>query len=155
VIVTSLRIERTKCVGGSIEPYDLALPDVRTTLAVAPFHVLPLFPICSTFLPARVIRATVGQMEAGRTLVRDGKTRRECRKNKKNRPRFTVRSFIGKILYSIANTSIRGNTITKRRRGMGEAGRKGLDPLILNAHSAYLPLRDPKSRRQDTTILRR
>ena len=101
--------------------YGLASRDVRTTLAaVVPFRV----PNNLFFLPPGP-RSFVRLSEKWKRVV-PWWGREEGRP--KNRPRFTLRSFIGKILYSIANTSIRGNAFTKRRNGMGEAGRRASTP---------------------------
>ncbi|KAH9020757.1 hypothetical protein EDB84DRAFT_555340 [Lactarius hengduanensis] len=109
----------------------------RTTLAVLPYHVLT----CSNFFslppgPPSFVR--LSDNGSGSYPVSPGW-----------------------VLYSIANTPIRGNTTTKRRRGMGEAGRRVETLPCTNICSAWSPLaillQIPMSRNYDiaSMILRR
>jgi len=79
------------------------------------FHLLPCFKYLSCLSRRAFIRAAVGQMEAGRTVVGTG--RREAERTTR-----TVRG-LRFVLYSNSNVSIRGNATTQRRCGVSEAKR--------------------------------
>ncbi|KAI9435717.1 hypothetical protein H4582DRAFT_617487 [Lactarius indigo] len=104
---------------------------------------LPCPHLFQSFLsPSRppFIRAAVGRMEAGRTLVSSGNGKEEGRRNK-NRPRFTLRSFtgVGSLLYREHAYSRKSNYEAKMWNGRSRERRVSTLPCT-KICTAWFPL---------------